>query len=111
MSENTILDRLAAEIQRLKKQRDATAVRIEQVTQRIEKLQPYEERLAAKASPGSAVADAEREHAKEAHIQEGSTGELPQSAASKPSKMIKKVKARRGKEGRPSVQRRRYGYC
>ena len=111
MTENNILGRLVAEIRRLEEQRDATAMRIEQATQRIEKLGPHPRwGSVSESSPGSEMADAEHEHAKEAYVRERPTEGLHQSVASKPNEIVEKAKAHRHKEERPTLQRKRYGY-
>jgi division protein CdvB (Snf7/Vps24/ESCRT-III family) len=106
VSENNLLERLAAEIRRLEEQRDAAAARIEQATQNIEESRPQGEAFApvAYAAEETAVA----EHMREVSNQEGAAVELPQYAASTPSWLSEETGAHRNEEERCAVHRKRY---
>ena len=105
MTEDNILDRLAAEIRRLEEQRDAAAARIERAAQSIKEPSPQRD-PSAYAAGETAVAEFER--AKDASTRERAAAEMPRSAASAPSRMIGGTQPHRDEEEPAIVHRKRY---
>jgi hypothetical protein len=108
VSENNVLERLAAEIRRLEEQRDAAVARIEQATQNIEESSPQGEAFAPETYAAEETAVSEHEHVREVSNRKGAAVELPQYAAPTPSWLSEETEGHRDEEERRAVHRKRY---
>lgn len=108
MTENNILDRLAAEIRRLEEQRDAAAARIERATQNIGESSSQTDTLAPEAYSADETAVAEREHVRETSVREEAADKSSPLTTLTPGWLGEESEAHRDEEERRVVHRKRY---